>query len=108
MDFLDGNHTGNKSYISEVLRYSWTGELIARFQLMDGCYGSTSIILTSNRVLPDWLDVFPNQVIGGAILDRLAHNAHQITLKGESVRKKLRLKNNQFSPLEPHRKNNLN
>ena len=104
MDFLDGNHTGNKSYMFEVLRYSWTGELIDRFQLMDGCYGNTSIILTSNRVLPDWLDVFPDQVIGGAILDRLAHNAHQITLKGESVRKKLRLKNNQFSPLEPTEK----
>lgn len=52
--------------------------------------------------LGDWQDVFPGQVIGGAILDRLAHNAHQITLKGESVRKKLRLKNNQFLPLEPH------
>ncbi|MEX2411325.1 MAG: ATP-binding protein [Candidatus Paceibacterota bacterium] len=50
------------------------------------------------------MDVFPDRVIGGAILDRLAHNAHQITLKGESVRKKLRLKNDQFSPLEPNEK----
>jgi DNA replication protein DnaC len=74
------------------------------YQLVDTCYGNTSIILTSNRALPDWLDVFPDQVIGGAILDRLAHNAHQITLKGESVRKKLRLKNNPFSPLEPNEK----
>lgn len=62
------------------------------YQLVDTCYGNTSIILTSNRSLPDWLEVFPDSVIGGAILDRLAHNAHQITLKGESIRKKLRLK----------------
>lgn len=74
------------------------------YQLVDTCYGNTSIILTSNRALPDWLDVFPDPVIGGAILDRLAHNAHQITLKGESVRKKLRLKNDQFSPLETNEK----
>jgi DNA replication protein DnaC len=74
------------------------------YQLVDTCYGNTSIILTSNRALPDWLDVFPDAVIGGAILDRLAHNAHQITLKGESVRKKLRLKNDQFSPLETNEK----
>jgi DNA replication protein DnaC len=74
------------------------------YQLVDTCYGNTSIILTSNRALPDWLDVFPDQVIGGAILDRLAHNAHQITLKGESIRKKLRLKNDQFSKLESNEK----
>jgi len=74
------------------------------YQLVDTCYGNTSIILTSNRALPDWLDVFPDPVIGGAILDRLAHTAHQITLKGESIRKKLRLKNPQFLPLEPQQK----
>jgi len=32
-------------------------------------------------------------VIAGAILDRLAHQAHQIQLKGESLRKKLTTKN---------------
>jgi DNA replication protein DnaC len=74
------------------------------YQLVDTCYGNTSIILTSNRALPDWLEVFPDPVIGGAILDRLAHTAHQITLKGESIRKKLRLKNPQFLPLEPQQK----
>jgi len=46
------------------------------------------------------LEVFPDPVIGGAILDRLAHTAHQITLKGESIRKKLRLKSRHFTPLE--------
>jgi len=35
------------------------------YQLVDTCYGNTSIILTSNRALPDWLDVFPDQVICG-------------------------------------------
>lgn len=74
------------------------------YQLVDTCYGNTSIILTSNRSLPDWLEVFPDSVIGGAILDRLAHNAHQITLKGESIRKKMRLDNKPVTSLETDNK----
>lgn len=70
------------------------------YQLVDHCYGNTSIILTSNRNMADWLEVFPDPVIGGAILDRLAHNAHQITLKGESIRKKMGLKNQPVKPVE--------
>jgi DNA replication protein DnaC len=74
------------------------------YQLVDTCYGNTSIILTSNRSLSDWLGVFPDSVIGGAILDRLAHNAHQITLKGESIRKKMRLNNKPITSLETDNK----
>lgn len=73
------------------------------YQLVDQCYGTTSIILTSNRDMSDWLEVFPDPVIGGAILDRLAHNAHQITLKGESIRKKMGLQNKPAPPVENNR-----
>jgi DNA replication protein DnaC len=38
--------------------------------------------------LEDWLAVFPDKVMANAVMDRLAHNAHQIVLKGESYRKK--------------------
>ena len=62
------------------------------YTIVDGRYGSRAIILTSNRALGDWLGIFPDPVIGGAILDRLTHQAHQIQLKGESVRKKLAFK----------------
>jgi DNA replication protein DnaC len=48
--------------------------------------------LTSNRSLEDWLAVFPDKVMANAVMDRLAHNAHQIVLKGESYRKKKGLK----------------
>lgn len=62
------------------------------YAIVDGRYGSHSLILTSNRALGDWLGIFPDPVIGGAILDRLTHQAYQIQLKGESVRKKLAFK----------------
>ena len=53
--------------------------------------------------MADWLGAFPDPVIGGAILDRLAHNAHQIILKGESVRKKIGLKNKPVTSVESNR-----
>lgn len=59
------------------------------YSIVDSRYGSKSIILTSNRAMADWMGVFPDPVIAGAILDRLTHQAHQIQLKGESLRKKL-------------------
>lgn len=59
------------------------------YHIVDKRYGAKSIILTSNRAMNDWMSVFPDPVIAGAILDRVAHQAHQIQLKGESIRKKL-------------------
>lgn len=59
------------------------------YEIVDVRYGNRSIILTSNRAMSDWMGVFPDPVIAGAILDRLTHHAHQIQLKGESIRKKL-------------------
>lgn len=63
------------------------------YNIVDSRYGAKSIILTSNRAMSDWMNVFPDPVIAGAILDRLAHQAYQIQLKGESIRKKLAQKN---------------
>lgn len=59
------------------------------YTIVDSRYGAQSTILTSNRALADWMGIFPDPVIAGAILDRLTHQAHQIQLKGDSQRKKL-------------------
>ena len=58
------------------------------YAIADARYQSKSIILTSNRDMVDWLDIFPDPVTANAIMDRLAHNAHQIIIEGESYRKK--------------------
>jgi len=47
------------------------------------------MILTSNLDRADRLDFFPDPVTANAVLDRLAHNAHQIVIEGESYRRKL-------------------
>jgi DNA replication protein DnaC len=60
------------------------------YALVDARYTVKSIILTSNRAMTDWSAIFPDPVVANAILDRLAHNAHQIIVKGESYRKKFK------------------
>ena len=58
------------------------------YAIVDARYALRSIILTSNRALSDWTGIFPDKVMANALMDRLAHNAHQIVIKGESFRKK--------------------
>jgi DNA replication protein DnaC len=59
------------------------------YSIVDQRYQVKSIIMTSNRSVSDWGAIFPDPVMANAIMDRLAHNAHQIIIKGESYRKKM-------------------
>jgi DNA replication protein DnaC len=52
--------------------------------------GRASTILTSNRPPEDWYAIFPDTVVGGAILDRLVSSAIKIiTTKGKSYRREV-------------------
>ncbi len=45
-----------------------------------------STIVTTNRSLPDWGEIFGDSVVASAILDRLMHNAVVFNIKGPSWR----------------------
>ena len=45
-----------------------------------------STIVTTNRGLPDWGEIFGDTVVAAAILDRLMHNAVVFNIKGPSWR----------------------
>jgi len=62
------------------------------YTIIDAKYLNKSIIFTSNRSISDWMNIFPDPIMANQILDRIAHNAHQILIKGESYRKKNRPK----------------
>lgn len=65
-----------------------TKEAELLYAICDERLGTGSIILTSNRPVADWYGVFPDPVIGGAILDRLASPAIKLIVeKGRSYRK---------------------
>lgn len=50
-------------------------------------YERGSILLTSNRDTSEWTEAFgENPLLASAVLDRLAHRAHLITITGKSYR----------------------
>lgn len=56
------------------------------FQLVARRYERGSILITSNRPVSEWGSVFGDAVVATAILDRLLHHSHVITIRGESYR----------------------
>jgi DNA replication protein DnaC len=58
------------------------------FQLVSRRYEKGSILLTSNQSLAGWGQVFGDQIIATAILDRLLHHSTIVNIKGESYRLK--------------------
>jgi DNA replication protein DnaC len=62
------------------------------FQLISRRYEKGSMILTSNRSFGQWGDIFGDQVIATAILDRLLHHSTVVNIKGESYRLKEKLR----------------
>jgi DNA replication protein DnaC len=56
------------------------------FQLVNARYEKGAMILTSNRGFRDWGEVFGDNVIAAALLDRLLHHAAVIEIEGSSYR----------------------
>jgi len=44
------------------------------------------MLVTSNRSISEWGTVFGDAVVATAILDRLPHHSHVITIRGDSYR----------------------
>lgn len=58
------------------------------YEVIQTRYMKSSIIFTGNRSIEDWQGLFPDPVIANSAMDRIAHNAHQIVMTGESYRNK--------------------
>jgi DNA replication protein DnaC len=58
------------------------------FQLISSRYERASLIVTSNKPFGRWGEVFADDIVAGAMIDRLVHHAEVITLKGDSYRLK--------------------
>ena len=63
-----------------------TGGANLFFQLVNARYEKGALILTSNRGFRDWGDIFGDNVLAGALLDRLLHHAIVIEIEGSSYR----------------------
>jgi DNA replication protein DnaC len=58
------------------------------FQLVSARYERASLIVTSNKPFGRWGEVFGDEVVAAAMIDRLVHHADIIALKGDSYRLK--------------------
>lgn len=56
-------------------------------ELLDDRVGTRSSIIGSQLPVEHWHDYLGEPTLADAILDRIVHSAHRITLKGESLRK---------------------
>ena len=58
------------------------------FQLISARYERASVIVTSNKPFGRWGEVFGDDVVAAAMIDRLVHHAEVLSLKGDSYRLK--------------------
>lgn len=57
-------------------------------EIIEDRHGKRSTVFTSQVPVNKWHEVIGEQTIADAILDRIIHVAHRLELKGESMRKK--------------------
>ena len=77
-----------KLLIIDEIGYLPIGEQEAKmfFQLIDRRYEKKSTIVTSNINLSDWNQIFVDNMLASAILDRLVHHSNIVTILGNSYR----------------------
>jgi DNA replication protein len=56
------------------------------FQLMSRRYEHAATVLTSNKGFEEWGEVFGDEVMASALIDRLAHHCHIVNIRGNSYR----------------------
>lgn len=58
------------------------------YEIVAERYERSSTIITSNRDITEWVSLFDDTILANSALDRLAHNAHQMVIDGDSYRRK--------------------
>jgi len=58
------------------------------FRFVSDAYEKRSIIFTTNKQIPEWVEMMGDPVLTTAMMDRILHRARCFSLKGESYRLK--------------------
>lgn len=57
-------------------------------EIIEDRHGKRSTIIAGQVPVKAWHDIIGDETLADAILDRIVHDAHQVELKGESLRRK--------------------
>jgi DNA replication protein DnaC len=68
------------------------------FSLVSSRYERASLIVTSNKPFSAWGEIFGDEIVAAAMIDRLVHHAQILSLKGDSYR----LKDRDLGGRPPH------
>ena len=85
--FIQRRDRGHDSFVDELGYLPFakpTAELL--FQFFSDRYERASVALTSNLAFAQWTQVFGNEQMTAALLDRLVHRSHTLMMEGESFR----------------------
>jgi DNA replication protein DnaC len=58
------------------------------YDVIIGRHRQSSLLMTSNRDITEWVALFDDPILANSALDRLAHRSHQLVIEGESYRKR--------------------
>ena len=70
------------------------------FDLMDRRKHNAAMILTSNRDVSEWAEVFPDPIIANATVDRIFDRAKTVLFKGQSYRLKGRIQTRELQTVD--------
>ena len=59
------------------------------YELILNRHRASSLVITSNRAVDEWLSLFYDPILGNSALDRLANARYQIVIEGPSYRERL-------------------
>lgn len=72
------------------------------FQLVSRRYERGALLITSNKAFGQWGQVFGDDMLAAAILDRVLHHSSTLSIKGESFRLREKRKAGLIKTTEAH------
>lgn len=63
-------------------------QCIDMMEIIEDRHGKNATIIASQLPVSSWFDIFAEETMADAILDRIIHSSYRIELKGETMRKK--------------------
>ncbi len=85
---LEGHIRNRHLVIVDELGYVPLGQGASEnlFNFFSQCYERTSVIVTTNLPFSEWPQVFGEERMAGALLDRLTHRVHVVEIDADSYR----------------------